>query len=237
MSRISRFLISASFVATAFAGCKSDRDDTTKREEPTAGTTTPAQTTRTPMSGSSAATPSTTTPTTPATPSTTAPSTTTTPSTTTPGATAMNDGQIAAIASTAHQAEIDAGKLAMQTSKNPDVIAFAKMMVTDHTAANDKAKALVARLDLATSDTDATKQMKSDADDMMKRLKPMSGADFDKAYIADQVKMHQQVLDALDTKLIPSATNAELKSLLTEVRPKVADHLEQAKKLEAKLAK
>ena len=39
-------------------------------------------------------------------------------------------------------AEVEAGKLAQQKSSNPDVKNFGAMMVKDHTAANDKLKAL-----------------------------------------------------------------------------------------------
>ena len=40
------------------------------------------------------------------------------------------------------------------------------------------------------------------------------GAAFDKAYIANEVAYHKAVNSALETTLIPSASNAELKGLL-----------------------
>ncbi len=48
---------------------------------------------------------------------------------------------------------------------------------------------------------------------------------------------HQQVLDAIDKTLIPSAQNAELKGLLVAVRPAFVAHLDHAKSLQASLAK
>jgi putative membrane protein len=68
-------------------------------------------------------------------------------------------------------------------------------------------------------------------------LTPLSGAAFDKAYIDHEVAYHQQVLDAVDKTLIPSATNAELKALLEKVRPAFVAHLTHAKELQASLAK
>ena len=47
---------------------------------------------------------------------------------------------------------------------------------------------------------------------------------------------HEQVLDALDKTLIPSAQNAELKSLLVAVRPAFVAHLDHAKHLQSTLA-
>jgi putative membrane protein len=52
------------------------------------------------------------------------------------------DPQIAHIAYTAGQLDIEAGKQALDKSKNKDVRAFAQRMVGDHTAVNDQALAL-----------------------------------------------------------------------------------------------
>jgi predicted outer membrane protein len=41
------------------------------------------------------------------------------------------------------------------------------------------------------------------------------------------VKAHQEVLDALDNKLIPNAQDASLKANLQQVRPTVAQHLKK----------
>jgi putative membrane protein len=57
--------------------------------------------------------------------------------------------------------------------------------------------------------------------------KTTTGSDFDRAYIDAQVKAHQEVLDALDNKLIPNAQDASLKANLQQVRPTVAQHLKK----------
>jgi putative membrane protein len=51
------------------------------------------------------------------------------------------------------------------------------------------------------------------------------------------VAYHQAVLNAVDTTLIPSAQNAELKALLVKVRPAFVAHLEHAKRLQDELGK
>ncbi|MGB6175800.1 MAG: DUF4142 domain-containing protein, partial [Methylocella sp.] len=45
-------------------------------------------------------------------------------------------------------------------------------------------------------------------------LSNLTGAAFDKAYIANEIAYHKTVNGALETTLIPSASNPELKSLL-----------------------
>ena len=47
----------------------------------------------------------------------------------------------------------------------------------------------------------------------------------------------QQVLEALDKTLIPSAQNAELKALLVAVRPAFVAHLDHARHIQASLKK
>ncbi len=52
-----------------------------------------------------------------------------------------------------------------------------------------------------------------------------------------EVAYHQQVIEALDSTLIPGATNGELKALLVKVRPAFVAHLEHAKMLQKSLSK
>jgi len=148
---------------------------------------------------------------------------------------ALTDANILAIATASHQAEIDAAKLALEKSSNPDVKKFAEQMVTDHSAALAKATALAAKLAVAPEENDDVTALKKDAAATADRLKALSGAEFDKAYISAQVKDHQGVLDALDKKLIPGAKNADLKKYLQELRPAVSTHLQHAKTLQKKL--
>lgn len=125
-----------------------------------------------------------------------------------------NDAQIAHIAYTAGQIDIEAAEQALQKSKNKDVIAFAKNMETDHKAVNDKALALVKKLGVTPEDNDTSKALTKQAADKRAELAKLSGVAFDKAYIDNEVAYHKTVDSALETTLIPSASNAELKSLL-----------------------
>ena len=150
---------------------------------------------------------------------------------------APNDAQIAGIVVAANQIDIDAAKLAKSRTKNKEVAGFAQRMITDHTSVNKQAVALVKKLKVKPEQSETSKSLKSEAAENMKKLKGLKGADFDRAYIDHEVDYHQTVLDALDKTLIPGASNAELKDLLTKVRPAIAAHLEHAKKIQSTLAK
>ena len=119
------------------------------------------------------------------------------------------DPQIAGIVVTANQIDVDAGKIAKSRSKNKEVQAFAQQMITDHTAVNKQAAALAKKLGVKPEDSATSKSLKKAAADTAKKLKALKGAQFDKAYVDNEVAYHQQVLDAIDKVLIPNADNAE----------------------------
>jgi putative membrane protein len=150
---------------------------------------------------------------------------------------APTDPQIAAIVVTANQVDIDAGKLAASKATNPEVKKFGNQMVTDHTGVNKQAKDLVTKLKVTPEDNPTAQSLKKGGEDNLATLKGLKGAEFDKAYVDHEVAYHQQVLDALDKTLIPSAQNAELKALLVKVRPAFVAHLEHAKHMQSMLAK
>jgi len=124
------------------------------------------------------------------------------------------DPQIAHIAYTAGEIDVKAAKLALQKSKNKEVRAFAQDMVRDHTAVNKQALALVTKLKVKPEDNDTSKSLVKGADAKNAELSRLSGAAFDKAYVDNEVAYHKTVNGALQSMLIPSASNAELKDLL-----------------------
>ena len=126
-----------------------------------------------------------------------------------------NDAQIAHIAYTAGQIDVDAAQLALKKAQNKDVRAFAQDMLRDHKAVNEKALALVKKLKVTPQDNDTSKALLKQAKDKQAELQKLSGAAFDKAYAENEVAYHKTVNGALETTLIPSAGNAELKDLLS----------------------
>src|ERR1700743_3478374 len=124
------------------------------------------------------------------------------------------DPQIAHIAYTAGVIDVAAAKQALAKTSNKDVKAFAEDMVPDHEAVNKPALDLVKKLNVTPEDNDTSKTLSKNAADKLAELGKLSGAAFDKAYVANEVAYHKAVDSALETTLIPSASNAELKSLL-----------------------
>ncbi len=147
----------------------------------------------------------------------------------------LSDAEIASVAVTANQIDIDYAKIAQERSKNADVLKFAETMINDHNAVIGMAVELVTKLKVTPKDNDVSKKLLADAEKTKKMLKKKSGSAFDKAYVDNEVAYHKAVIAAVETVLIPQADNAELKALLEKVMPALRTHLGHAEMLQKKL--
>ena len=147
----------------------------------------------------------------------------------------VSDPLIAHIAYTADEIDIKAAQQALQKSHNREVREFAQDMVRDHTAVNDKALALVKNLNVTPQDNDTSRALLKQADAERKKLAGLSGKAFDRAYAQNEVVYHQTVNNALQTTLIPSASNSELKDLLTTGLKIFQGHEQHAEQVAADL--
>jgi putative membrane protein len=145
------------------------------------------------------------------------------------------DPQIAHIAYTAGVIDINAAKQALSKASNKEVKAFAQDMVRDHEAVNKQALDLVKKLNVTPEDNDTSKTLSKQAADKLAELNKLKGAAYDKAYVANEVAYHKAVNSALETQLIPSASNAELKGLLQTGLKIFQGHQQHAEMVAAKL--
>ena len=143
----------------------------------------------------------------------------------------LTDAQIAHIAYTAGQIDIDAAKLALDKASTPQVREFAQTMLRDHEAVNQQALALVARLHVTPQDNPTSQALSEAAATARESQRTLAGPAFDRAYIAGEVGFHQQVNAALRTLLIPGAQNDELKSLLEDGLALFSEHQKHAEAL------
>lgn len=147
----------------------------------------------------------------------------------------LTDANIAAIVVAANDIDIKAGKLAQKQAESADAKGLGDMMVRDHEAVNQQAKDLVTKLKVTPQDNDLSKKLRADADKTYAGLKAKKGADFDRAYTANEIGYHEAVISVVETQLIPGAKNAELKALLQQVLPALQAHLAHAKHVQSQL--
>lgn len=147
------------------------------------------------------------------------------------GTLSKGDQKIVSEIAVANMAAVKAAKMAVGKTQNADVKTFAQKVIDDHSKAMDDVMALAQNKGVTLpSDVDAPHKA------MEAKLDKLSGAAFDKAYIAnagvaDHTKLHAK-LKGFETK----AKDPDVKALVDKMLPTVDQHLQMAKDINAKLA-
>jgi len=150
----------------------------------------------------------------------------------------LSDPEIASVAVTANQVDVDYAKIAQEKSKDANILSFAQAMSKDHQAVIEQAKTLVGdRLHITPKENAISKQLTTDAEETKKALNSKTGADFDKAYIDNEVTYHKSVISTVQDVLIPQTKDAELKEFLQQVLPILKSHLEHAMMVQSQMSK
>lgn len=157
-----------------------------------------------------------------------------TPSTATPAPAALTDANIAALLDEANAGDSAMGKLAATKGTSAAVKEFGRQMERDHHTLRQQGQALAKKENLApqapSNDTLTTASTK-----MHDSLNAMpKGKDWDKAYIDNEVAVHQSVLNLLQTAQ-SSAQDTSLKALITKAQPLIQAHLQKAQSIQSKL--
>jgi putative membrane protein len=139
------------------------------------------------------------------------------------------------IVSDVNHSEIDAGKLAQSHAKNAKVKQFAQHMITGHSTVEGQLVALEKAENITPADSPVSTKLADQSRSTKQSLEGQSGGDFDRAYIATQLQGHQDVLDLIDTKLMPQAQDPKLRASLASIRTKVVAHIQMAKDAQAAL--
>lgn len=147
----------------------------------------------------------------------------------------LSDAEVAHVAVTANRIDVELARLALERARHRAVRDFAATMIRDHTAVNARAGALATRLGVTPADNPVSASLLAGAAQARATLEPLKGRAFERAYLDREVAYHQAVLDALDHLLIPTTSNPDLRALLEEVRPAIAQHLQHAQQVRGEL--
>ncbi|MEP3278636.1 MAG: DUF4142 domain-containing protein [Stappiaceae bacterium] len=125
----------------------------------------------------------------------------------------LNDLEIAHVAYVADNIDIRYAHLALAISKNPDIHEFAEAMINDHTAVNEQALALLAKLGADPQDNFLSQSLQENAEKLVDEMSKLRGAEFDKRYAENELAYHKAVNDLVENAFIPNIENAEVKEL------------------------
>ena len=148
----------------------------------------------------------------------------------------LTDTELQVLAHVHHvnQMEIDMGKLAQKKGSTAGVRDFGKMLVKDHEQ-NDKDLRALAKKEGATIPkeviADADKQEMKDNDAMVKKMRAMKGAEFDREFLDMMVQGHEKELVRADAAMA-SIQDPDLQSFVKDMRPVLQRHVDQARDLQ-----
>ena len=123
-------------------------------------------------------------------------------------------------------AEIKAGQAAQSMGSSQGVKDFGKMLVDDHTKANQQATQLAQSMNVA-----VPSGVKPDAMSEYNMATGMKGADFDKDFVADMVKDHQKAIDKFQQEA-DSGDPAQVTDFAKQTLPTRKKHLQTAQSLQ-----
>lgn len=145
----------------------------------------------------------------------------------------LSEAQLAKVSEVVNTGEVEQGKLAQGRAKTAGVKKFATMMVKHHGEALREHARLVKKLGLTPADSATAASLKADGDETLETLKKTDASGFDTAYLASQIEAHQKVLELLDAQA-SSVKTPEVADALRRARAVVAQHLDEARALQAK---
>jgi putative membrane protein len=137
--------------------------------------------------------------------------------------------EFVADAATGGMMEVELGNLAQQKAQSQRVKDFGKMMVDDHTQANNNLKDIASKKNIEVPAT-MTDNQKKDMDKLSKK----SGADFDKAYVNMMVDDHKKDIDAFK-KAASDVGDNDVKNFATTTLPTLQKHLDSIQAIKSKM--
>jgi putative membrane protein len=124
-------------------------------------------------------------------------------------------------------AEVDMGNLAQQQARSPSVKEFGAMMVKDHSAANEKLKALAESKNITLPATSSVDEIAAKA-----KLKVLSGSSFDKSYIKGMIKDHEDDIAEFKREAA-SGQDPEARAFARATLPTLEAHLKKIQSIAA----
>jgi len=116
-------------------------------------------------------------------------------------------------------------KLAQDKGASQGVKDFGKMLADDHGKHKDQVAKVATAMNVPT-----TEETKPEADELYTKLQGLSGADFDKAFVAGMIDDHQKDIDKYQ-KEADSSDPAQVTDLAKQTLPTLKKHLQTAQSL------
>lgn len=123
-------------------------------------------------------------------------------------------------------AEIESSKVALEKSTSPQIQTFAQQMIKDHGAASAEL-AVIAN----SKNIKVPTKLDDKHEDAIRRLRNLSGADFDKAYISRMKEDHNDAVSLFEVASADKDLDGDLHKFAQKTLPILQSHHEQTMQL------
>jgi putative membrane protein len=126
-------------------------------------------------------------------------------------------------------AEVEMGQLAATKAQSADVKQFGQRMVDDHGKANNELKSLASQKNVT-----LPPELDAKHKGLRAKLEKMSGAEFDRAYMAEMVADHNKDVASFSRES-KSGKDPELKAWAAKTLPTLQEHQKMAREINSKV--
>lgn len=141
------------------------------------------------------------------------------------------DGEVVSALQGINNTEKKTAKMAAKKSMNQSVQQYAQQVMTDHNNAEKQLNDIRSKNRIKVETPAVRRDMRQENTAAMRRINKMDGPAFDQAFLDQQINQHQQALQLIDSRLMRTADNIDLRNYITNLRTIIDSHLQTAQQL------
>lgn len=126
-----------------------------------------------------------------------------------------------------NDAVVAIANVARDVSQNDDVLRFAAVLASDHRGLKEIIDAQAAKAGVTPTEGAAASQVQTETDSIVHAFATLPMG-FNNTWAEEQIKAHQKAIAVLDTAIVPSVANEQVRNLLQQARPTFVAHLQRA---------
>jgi len=135
----------------------------------------------------------------------------------------------------ANTTEIQISTLASKKASSASVKQIAKKLAADHGKNRQEVRALAQKLNVDLTSAKGGSVSAADSAAMPAELQGKSGSEFDKAFVQHEIDDHQANIEKIETQIMPSLQNEQVKAYLQKTLTAMQGHLSSLQKVQQQL--
>jgi putative membrane protein len=136
----------------------------------------------------------------------------------------------------ANTTEIQLARMATKKASSPAVKQLAQKLVAEHTKNRQEVMALAKKMNVSLTPQSGGSVTPVDSAAVPSDLRTTSGAQFDKAFVEQQISDHESNIQKIQSQMLPSVQDAQLKTYLQKTVSEMKGHLSSLQQTQKKLS-